>query len=71
MECAARALRGGSKVSLPERCPFNTLLASCRTSDKFTAGGCMMSDAVGWIYDHYMARERGDAGVVRESSLSR
>jgi GDP-D-mannose 3', 5'-epimerase len=24
-----------------------------------------------WIYDQYIARERGDAGVVRESSASR
>jgi dTDP-D-glucose 4,6-dehydratase len=24
-----------------------------------------------WIYDQYMARERGEAGVVRESGISR
>jgi len=29
-----------------------------------------MEKTYSWIYDQYMARERGDAGVVRESSLS-
>ncbi|MGC2417344.1 MAG: hypothetical protein WA434_06330, partial [Candidatus Acidiferrales bacterium] len=49
----------------------NTLIKKCLNWEPSTSLRAGLEATYGWIYDQYLARERGETSVVREAAAAR